>query len=67
MGEDRSERFGFRQDDFIDRSRDSVFVLLNPYFDRIENIKRLYPGGTEYAGFDGDELMFIAYHVPAAP
>jgi hypothetical protein len=65
-GEDRSERFGRRQDDVIvDHSRDSIFLLLNPYFDRLENIKRLYPGGEEYLGRDGETVLFIAYHVPA--
>ena len=66
-GEDRSQRFGRRQDDVIDRSRDSVFILLDPYLDRLEGIKRLYPGGTEYVGRDGDDVFFIAYHVPADP
>jgi len=66
-GEDRSERFGRRHDDVIDRRRDSVFILLNPYLDRLEGIKRLYPGGTEYVGRDGDDVLFIAYHVPSDP
>jgi hypothetical protein len=65
-GEDRSRRFGRRQDDVItDRSRDSMFLLLDPYLDRIENIKRLYPGGEEYTYRDGNQVLFIAYRVPA--
>jgi hypothetical protein len=63
-GEDRSERFGRSQSLDIDRSRDSVFMLLNPYFDRLPEIERLYPGGTEYVGKEGNVTLFIAYFVP---
>lgn len=63
-GEDRSERFGRSQSLDIDRSRDSVFMLLNPYFDRLPEIERLYPGGTEYVGKEGNVTLFIAYYVP---
>jgi hypothetical protein len=66
-GEDRSDRFGRRRDDVIDRSRNSVFILLNPYLDRLDGIKRLYPGGTEHIGRDGNDVLFIAYHVSANP
>ena len=67
QGEDRSKEFGKRQDLEVDRSRDSLILLLPPYLERAEEVERLYPGAREFTKKDGDETLFIAYHVPTLP
>jgi len=64
-GEDRSVKFGKRQDFEIDRTRDSVFLLLAPYMEKLEAIKSAYPGGIEYHGFREERTIFIGYFLPA--
>jgi 4-amino-4-deoxy-L-arabinose transferase-like glycosyltransferase len=65
-GEDRSREFGRRQDLAIDRTRDSLVVLLPPYLEVVEALEDIYPEGWSFHGRDGDQLLFVAYHVPAA-
>ena len=65
-GEDRSKEFGRVQGfENIDRSRNSLILLLPPYTDQIDAVKALYPGGREHLEKYSDETLFIAYHVPA--
>ena len=66
-GEDRSKEFGKRQDFAVDRGRNSLILLLPPYLERAEEVQALYPDARGYVKRDGDETLFIAYHVPALP
>jgi 4-amino-4-deoxy-L-arabinose transferase-like glycosyltransferase len=65
VGEDSSREFGRRQGYEIDRSRPSLIMLLPPYTDTIDDVRRLYPDGSSFTNRDGDETLFIAYHLPA--
>jgi 4-amino-4-deoxy-L-arabinose transferase-like glycosyltransferase len=64
-GEDRSQKFGKRQDFDFDRRRDSVVVLLAPYLGRLEALKQMHPNGVEYHGRYDDRTIFIGYYLPA--
>ncbi|MPZ47847.1 MAG: hypothetical protein GEU75_00755 [Dehalococcoidia bacterium] len=66
QGEDRSREFGRRQGfEGIARSRDAVVLLLPPYTEAFEELRQLYPGGEALTRRDGDEVLFIAYQLPA--
>jgi 4-amino-4-deoxy-L-arabinose transferase-like glycosyltransferase len=64
QGEDRSREFGRQQGFVIDRSRESVLMLLPPYDAAISEVQRLYPDGHVLIQRDGNETLFIAYHLP---
>jgi hypothetical protein len=68
-GEDRSREFGrvqgFGPAGGLDRSLDSLVMLLPPYTEALADVRRLYPGGQEVIRRDGDQVLFIAYHLPA--
>jgi 4-amino-4-deoxy-L-arabinose transferase-like glycosyltransferase len=65
IGEDRSKEFGKRQDLDIDRSRPSLILLLPPYLERAGEVETMYPDATSFVKKDGDEILFIAYNLPA--
>jgi 4-amino-4-deoxy-L-arabinose transferase-like glycosyltransferase len=62
-GEDRSTQFG-RFDLNFDRSRDSLVLLLPPYFEVLDQLKTLYPGIEPVAVSDQGETLFIAMRIP---
>ena len=66
QGEDRSEEFG-AYSLAADRSRDVAFVFLEPYTDRLQEVRALYPGGEVTESRDGDEVNFVAYYLPRDP
>jgi hypothetical protein len=67
QGEDRSREFSDADGSIegIDRSRQAVFVLLEPYFDLLPAIEARYPGGTEVEARRDGKLEFRAYVLPA--
>jgi 4-amino-4-deoxy-L-arabinose transferase-like glycosyltransferase len=64
-GEDRSKQFGQQQGYDIDRSRDSVLLLLPPYIDDRDLLRTMYPEGSESVGREGERVLYFAYKVPA--
>lgn len=50
-----------------DPSRPAAFVLLDAYLDRMPDVEGAYPGGAASESRRGDDVMFRAYVVPAAP
>jgi 4-amino-4-deoxy-L-arabinose transferase-like glycosyltransferase len=64
-GEDRSKQFGKQQGHEIDRSSDSVLLLLPPYTDDMDTVRKMYPEGTENVGREGARVLYVAFHVPA--
>jgi 4-amino-4-deoxy-L-arabinose transferase-like glycosyltransferase len=66
QGENRSKQHGQQQGYEIDRSRDSVLLLLPPYIADQDLLRTMYPEGTESVGREGERALYLAYHVPAA-
>ena len=66
QGEDRSREFSGADGSIegIDRSREAVFVLLEPYFDLLPAIEARYPGGTSVESRRDGKLEFLAYVLP---
>ena len=66
QGEDRSREFSGADGSIegIDRSREAVFVLLEPYFDLLPVIEARYPGGTSVESRRDGKLEFLAYVLP---
>jgi hypothetical protein len=64
--EDRSPDFSDlpAPDYQTDRSTNVAYVLLDPFFADLDEIQRLYPGGTVYEERDGKKLLFAAYFLP---
>ncbi len=63
-GEDRSDVFGTFS---LTRDRDGevVYLFFAPYLDRIDEVERLYPGGTRYESLSSDGAVeFSAYVLP---
>jgi 4-amino-4-deoxy-L-arabinose transferase-like glycosyltransferase len=63
VGEDRSREFGAADASIegINRERESVFVLMEPYFDLLPAIERRYPGGATVEARRDGKLEFLAY------
>jgi len=62
-GEDRSTQFG-RFDLNFDRSRDSLVLLLPPYYEVVDQLKTLYPGVVPVTVSHQGETLFIAMTIP---
>ncbi len=66
-GEDRSSEFSESKAASVetDRKQDVVYLFLGSYLGRIDEVERLYPGGTRFEepGFDGGPA-FRAYYLP---
>jgi len=66
VGEDRSREFSGADASIedIDRSRQTVFVLMDPYFDLLPQIEARYPGGRSVEATRDGKLEFYAYILP---
>jgi 4-amino-4-deoxy-L-arabinose transferase-like glycosyltransferase len=73
VGEDRSlefrDRRRFPDDDApadvtIDVAGPVAFVFLPPYLELADEAEERYPGGGRHEYMRGDELVFVAYHLP---
>lgn len=69
-GVDRSRRFRTAGasgplDLSADRSRTVAFVFLAEYFDQVDAVARLYPGGRMAETTRGGEMLYRAYELPA--
>ncbi|MEX2227740.1 MAG: glycosyltransferase family 39 protein [Dehalococcoidia bacterium] len=66
-GEDRSFEFSNAEASIedIDRGREAVFVLLEPYFDLLPQIEARYPGGRAVEATRDGKIEFYAYVLPA--
>ena len=64
-GEDRSREFGGGLRFDVDRSREALVILIPPYHEFASYIEGIHPGGRRHVQRDGEETVFIAYHLPA--
>jgi hypothetical protein len=73
VGEDRSQEFRNREqypdedapaDVTIDVDGPVAFVFLPPYLELADEAEELYPGGERHEYTRGDEVVFVAYHLP---
>jgi len=67
-GEDRSKEFAKSKGTTLqtDRKQDVVYMFLGLYIDQIDDVERLYPGGTAAEKLGSDKQPeFRAYYLPA--
>jgi hypothetical protein len=64
-GENRDPERGGTYSLEADRSKDVVFVFLDPYFDLLSTVQESYPGGIphEEMGTNG-QFLYRAYYLP---
>ncbi len=66
-GEDRSLEYSENKDTSLqtDRKRDVVYVFLGVYMRKIDEVERLYPGGSRFQKTnDRGEIEFRGYYLP---